>query len=282
MVTDAQWEDIDGDGKKELIVVGDWMPLTIFKYKDGKLQKQHEIPNSSGWWNCLTIADINGDGKPDLLAGNYGLNSKIKATKDHPAKLYVSDFDGNGQMECVPAYYKTDGKLYPYYLRGDMVMQMPYLKKKFLRYDAYAGKTIDEVFTKDELEHATTLTCNNTQTSVFINEGNDEFMMQPLPVSAQLSPVFGILVTDLNGDGVNDIFLGGNFYGLKPEVGRLDASYGCVLFGNKQHQFTCMPPKQSGLFVKGEVRDIQQLQTKNGNYIIVARNNDSLQIFHKR
>ncbi|HEY6976779.1 MAG TPA: VCBS repeat-containing protein [Chitinophagaceae bacterium] len=282
MVTDARWTDIDNDGKKELVVIGDWMPVTIFKYKDGRLQKQNEIPNSSGWWNCLTIADINGDGKPDLLAGNYGLNSKIKANKEYPAKLFVSDFDGNGQMECVPAYYKTDGKLYPYYLRGDMVMQMPYLKKKFLRYDAYAGKTIDEVFTKNELQHATMLTCDNAETCIFINEGNDHFAMQALPINAQLSPVFGILVTDMNGDDINDIFLGGNFYGLKPEVGRLDASYGCTLFGDKQHRFTCIPPAQSGLFVKGEVRDIQQLQTKNGNYIIVARNNDSLQVFHKR
>jgi hypothetical protein len=126
------------------------------------------------------------------------------------------------------------------------------------------------------------LTCDNAETCIFINEGNDHFAMQALPINAQLSPVFGILVTDMNGDDINDIFLGGNFYGLKPEVGRLDASYGCTLFGDKQHRFTCIPPAQSGLFVKGEVRDIQQLQTKNGNYIIVARNNDSLQVFHKR
>lgn len=282
MVTDAQWGDVDRDGKKELIVVGDWMAITIFKYKDNKLQKFAELTNSSGWWNCLTVDDVDGDGDLDLIAGNYGLNSKIRADTSHPAELCVSDFDNNGQTECVPAYYKTDGKLYPFNLRSDLVTQMPTLKKKFLRYDSYAGKTLDEVFTKDELEKATILKCNNTQTCIFLNDGKAHFTFKTLPIQAQLSPVFGILSTDLNGDGIKDIFLCGNFYGLKPEVGRLDASYGCTLLGTKQHQFIYMPPSQSGLFVKGEARDVRQITLKNGSNILVSRNNDSLQIFHKR
>lgn len=282
MVTDAQWADIDGDGKKELVVVGDWMGINIFKYENGKLGEQKEVDNSSGWWNCITVADIDSDGDLDFIAGNYGLNSKIKADEKHPAELCVADFDDNGTTECVPAYYKSDGKLYPFNLRSDLVMQLPQLKKKFLRYDNYAGKTLNEVFTPEELQKAKILKCNNTQTCIFINDGKGNFTMKPLPIQAQFSPVFGILVTDVNADGINDIFLGGNFYGLKPEVGRLDASYGCTLMGDKQHQFTYLPPGQSGLFVKGEVRDIQQLSTKNGNYILVARNNDSLQVFRKR
>lgn len=282
MVTDAQWADIDGDGKKELIVVGDWMAVTILKYSNGQLRKIGEIPNSSGWWNCLTIADINGDGYPDLIAGNFGLNSRIKADLQHPAKLYVGDFDKNGQSECIPVYYKSDGKAYPYYLRGDMVAQIPELKKKFLRYDAYAGKGIDEILDKDQLAKANVLTVNQTQTSIFINDGKGNFRVQPLDVMAQISPVYGILVTDLNGDGIKDIFLGGNFYGLKPEVGRFDASYGVTLIGNKKQQFSYISPSSSGLFVKGEVRDAQLINTKKDNYIIIARNNEALQIFHKR
>lgn len=279
MVTDAQWTDIDGDGKKELIVVGDWMPVTVLKYTNGKLEKIKELPQSSGWWNCLDATDIDGDGDIDLIAGNWGLNSKLKADKDHPAKLYVSDFDQNGQAECVPAYYKTDGKLYPYNLRGDMVMQMPELKKKFLRYDAYAGKTIDEVFSSEQLKNALQLTVQQSQTCIFTNDGKGNFTMKPLPVRAQFSPVYGILVTDLNGDGVNDIFLGGNFYGLKPELGRLDASYGVTLLGTANHQYTYLSPSKSGLFIKGEVRSIQPVNTKAGRYIVVGRNNDALQIF---
>jgi hypothetical protein len=282
MVTDARWEDIDGDGKKELIVVGDWMPVTILKYLNGQLKKIGEIPNSSGWWDCLTIEDINGDGYPDLIAGNFGLNSRIRADLNHPAKLYVGDFNKNGQSECIPVYYKTDGKAYPYNLRGDIVAQIPALKKKFLLYDVYAGKPIDEILDKDQLAQANVLTVNQTQTCVFINDGKGNFTMQPLPLMAQLSPVYGIVVTDLNGDGIKDIFLAGNFYGLKPEVGRYDASYGVTLIGNRKNQFSYIPPSVSGLFIKGEVRDAQVISTKKEDYIIVARNNDALQIFHKR
>lgn len=281
MVTDAQWVDIDGSGKNSLVVVGDWMPVTILKYVNGKLQKTGEIANSSGWWNCLTVADIDGDGKPDLIAGNNGLNSKIKADANHPAKLYVADFDNNGQVECIPVYYQTDGKAYPFFLHDDLIKQLPYLKKKFLRYDAYAGKSIDEILTPEVLSKASVLTVNQTQTCVFFNKGNGQFTMQPLPARAQFSPVFTILVTDINGDGKKDLFLGGNFYGVKPEVGRYDANYGTIMLGKSGRQFEYMPPAQSGLFVTGEVRDAAAIDTKNGKQIIVARNNDALQLFKK-
>lgn len=281
MVTDAQWVDVDGSGKNSLVVVGDWMPVTILKYVNGKLQKTGEIANSSGWWNCLTVADLDGDGKPDLIAGNNGLNSKIKADVDHPAKLYLSDFDNNGQVECIPVYYKTDGKAYPINLHDDIIKQLPVMKKKFLRYDAYAGKSIDEIFTEDQLKNASVLTVNQTQTCVFYNKGKGSFDMKPLPIRAQFSPVFTILVSDINHDGIKDLFLGGNFYGLKPEIGRYDANYGVVYLGNKKHGFDYSSPVQSGLFVTGEVRDASVINTKAGQEIIVARNNDALQLFKR-
>jgi len=281
MVTDAQWADIDGSGKNSLVVVGDWMPVTILKYVNGKLTKTGEVANSSGWWNCLSVADLNGDGKMDLVTGNNGLNSKIKADADHPAKLYVSDFDNNGQIECIPVYYKTDGKAYPFNLHDDLIKQLPFLKKNFLRYDAYAGKGIDEIFTPEVLEKASVLTVQQTQSCAFYNNGNGGFTMKPLPVRAQFSPVFSILVTDINNDGVKDLFLGGNFYGLKPEVGRYDANYGTVLLGNLKHGFNYLPPAKSGLFVTGEVRDITTIDTKTGKQIIVARNNDALQLYKR-
>ncbi len=282
MVTDAQWVDVDGDGKDELVVVGDWMPVTVLKYQNGKLQKSYEVEHSSGWWNCLTVADLNGDGKPDLIAGNFGLNSKIKADKDHPAKLYVSDFDKNGQTECIPVYYKTDGKAYPFNLHDDIVRQIPSLKKKFLRYDAYAGKSIDEVFSADELKEASMLEVDETRTCVFYNNGKGGFTMKPLPLRAQLSPVFSILVTDMNGDGIKDLFIGGNFYGLKPEVGRFDANYGVAFFGNRAHGFDYVAPANSGLFIRGEVRDSKEISTQQGKIIIVARNNDAMQVFKQQ
>jgi hypothetical protein len=281
MVTDAQWADIDHDGKKELIVVGDWMPVTIFKYQGNQLKKIKEIPNSSGWWNSVTLADVDGNGTLDIVAGNNGLNSKIRADKDHPAKLYVSDFDNNGREECIPVYYKTDGKAYPFNLYGDMMAELPILKKKFLKYKQFAGIGIDALFTSEQLAKAEVHTVVQTQTCVFYNDGKGDFTMTPLPVRAQFSPVFAALMLDISGKGQKDIFLGGNFYGLKPEVGRYDASYGVTLLGGQNHSFTYAAPAKTGLFVTGEVRDIKQIATKNGTYILVARNNEALQIFKR-
>ncbi|MEP6725213.1 MAG: VCBS repeat-containing protein [Bacteroidota bacterium] len=283
MVTDAQWTDIDGDGKNDLVVVGDWMPVTILKYINGKLQKANELINTAGWWNCLTIVDLNGDGKPDLVAGNNGLNTRIKADKDHPAKLYVDDFDKNGQTECIPAYYKTDGKSYPYFLKGELESQVPVLKKKFLHFNEYAGKTIDQVLTPEQLHHAGILTVNQVQSCIFINDGKGNFNMQPLPAMAQLAPVFGALATDLNGDGLTDLFLAGNFYGLKPQTGRFDASYGTTLLADGNGHFKYIAPGSSGLFVKGEARDAKMIRGSNGDsYIIVAMNNEPLYLFSKK
>lgn len=283
MVTDAQWADLDADGKSELVVVGDWMPVCILKYSNGKLQKVKELPNSSGWWNCLTVADLNGDGRPDLLAGNNGLNTRIKADSNHPARLFVDDFDKNGQTECIPAYYKPDGKSYPWFLKGELEAQLPMLKKKFLHFNEYAGKTMEEVFTAAQLQQAVQLTVTETRSCVFINNGNKDFIKKPLPLMAQLAPVFGGVSADMNEDGIQDLFLAGNFYGLKPQAGRLDASYGVALLGNSRGQYTYLPPAGSGLLVKGEARDIKTLAGANGSqYIVVAMNNQPLYLFGRR
>src|SRR5450432_644955 len=282
MVTDAGWADIDGDGKPELILVGDWMPVTIMRYENGKFQKSAELPNSSGWWNSLTVADVNQDGFPDLVAGNFGLNSRIRADTLHPAQLITADFNKNGQTECIPVYYKTDGKAYPYWLKGEMEKEIPQLKKKFLQFKSYAGKQFSEMYSAEELKQATILTVNETRSVVFLNDGKGNFTKQALPLQAQLSPVYATVVYDMNGDGLPDIFMAGNFYGLKPQTGRFEASYGTLLLGDRQHRFQYISPKESGLFIRGEVRDARMLNPAGKNpLLVVARNNDNLMIFQK-
>jgi len=283
MVTDAIWEDTDGDNRKDLIVVGEWMPVTIFK-NNGKelllspLNKQ--FANSKGWWNCIKAADLDNDGDMDFVLGNLGLNTKIKGDSAHPVKLYLSDFDNNGTKECVMAYYKNDGKLYPYYLRGDMVAQMPILKKQFLNYIDYAGKTFDEVFTKSQLSNASVIDANNFQTCVIINNGKAGYSFQPLPDRAQFSPVYGVLVEDLDEDGIKDICLVGNMSTIKPELGRYDANTGTVFKGLPNHQYTYLPQTESGITYKGDGRDIVAIKTRGKKRaIIMTINNQSLKIF---
>jgi enediyne biosynthesis protein E4 len=282
MVTDACWADVDGDGKKDLVVVGEWMPITIFRNTGKKLIKWEVVPNSSGWWNCIRAADLDGDGDMDFVVGNLGLNSQFKADSAHPVQLYVNDFDKNGQVESVLTYYKNDGIAYPMNLKGDMVMQMPILQKKFLKYSDYAGKTIQQIFTPDQLKNALVKNAEYMQTAVLINDGHGKFTLHALPLRAQFSPVFGILIKDLDGDGKMDIFLGGNFYSVQPQIGRYDADYGCFLKGDGHDHFTFVPPSKTGLFMTGEVRDITDINGKNNNnYILVARNNDTALLFKK-
>jgi hypothetical protein len=280
MVTDAQWADMDNDGKKELIVAGDWMPVEILKYSNGQLKVIKIIPNSSGWWNSIAIADINNDGRPDIIAGNMGLNSRIKPDSLHPAKMYVNDFAGSGETICIPVYYKTDGKAYPYFLKDDIQKKVPQLKKKFLHFSDYAGKSIDEIFTKQELSKASVLSVMQSQTLIYINEGNGNFSVQYLPLMSQLSTVNCISVADLNSDGIKDIFMAGNFYGLKPQGGRFDAGYGVTLSGTPSKQFVYMSPAQSGLFVNGQARCIDIIRNPGGeNLFLVGMNNAPLYMF---
>ncbi|MBC7508484.1 MAG: VCBS repeat-containing protein, partial [Ferruginibacter sp.] len=283
MVTDAVWEDTDGDNKKDLVVVGEWMPITVFKNFGNKLQfsdLNKQFTKTKGWWNCIKAVDLDYDGDMDFVAGNLALNTKIKADDTHPAKLYVNDFDNNGTKECIMAYYKNDGKLYPYYLRGDLVGQMPLFKKQFLKYIDYAGKTLDEVFTKNQLSNAMVSEANYFQTCVIINNGKAGYSVQPLPDRAQFSPVYGVLLEDLDDDGIKDICLVGNMSAIKPELGRYDANLGTVFKGFPNHQYLYLPQTQTGITFKGDGRDVAAIKTSDKKRtIIMTINNQSLKIF---
>lgn len=291
MITAAVWADVDGDQYPELIVAGDWMPITIFKNEGGRQLSLSadgaggglEIAHSAGWWNSLQQADLDGDGDIDFIVGNMGTNSRLKASKEQPAKLFVHDFDNNGIVEQIISNYTEDGKAYPMVLKGDLQKQIPGIKKRVVKYADYAGKQIGEVFSEEILKTALVKSAETPYTSLLINEGNFNFTLKALPVEAQFSPVFGIDALDYNRDGHLDLMLSGNFYDLLPELGRYDASYGLLLQGKGSGAFEIVRSQDSGFFVEGQVRKTRQIKGKNGQtLIILAKNNGKLQVFSKK
>ena len=281
MVTDASWADVDGDKDMDLVVVGEWMPVMIFINEKGKFTNRTAewgLSKSNGWWNAIRSVDIDNDGDMDFIAGNHGLNSRFRASAEKPASMYVSDFDENGSIEQIICIYNGD-KSYPMALRHDLISQIPSLKKKFLKYDSYKDATITDIFTPEQLKLALHLEAFVFSSSILINDGKGKFEVTQLPMEVQFSPMFGICSGDFDGDGNQDVLMGGNFYNVKPEVGRYDASYGVFLKGDGKGNFISIKPKDSGFFVDGQVRDIQKITVGKSDYILVARNNDTPLVF---
>ncbi|MCI0698417.1 VCBS repeat-containing protein, partial [candidate division KSB1 bacterium] len=239
MVTDAAWFDYDQDRDLDLVVVGEWMPVSLF-LNTGKglvnVTDQVGLAKTNGWWNCVIVDDLNEDGYMDLVAGNWGENSKIKASESEPASIYVADFDNNGLIDPILCFYKA-GKSYPMSLRPELVNQLPYLKQKFPTHADYAGKQVTEIFTEKQLSKAVVKKAYTFATSVFYGNADGTFLQQPLPTEAQLSPVHAIMAKDFDADGAKDLLLAGNFLGLNPQLGRHDASYGTLLKGSRNATF---------------------------------------------
>ncbi|MCU0353387.1 MAG: VCBS repeat-containing protein [Cytophagales bacterium] len=298
MVTDAVWQDLNSDQYPELIVVGEWMPVTIFENQKGKSLTPGPSPQggeknssplgggwegASGWWTRIHPADIDGDGDTDFVLGNWGLNSRIKADPTHPAELYVFDFDQNGVVEQIINCVAEDGKNYPMVLKHDLQKQIPELKRKFVKYTDYAGKPINEIFDAEQLKTAVVKRVNNANSSLLINNGNFGFTLQALPLEAQFSPVFGIETLDYNQDGNLDILLTGNFYDVLPELGRYDANHGLLLQGKGDGEFTPLRSAQTGFRTQGQVRRMGMLQGTGGRQLLVLAKNDApAQLFEVR
>jgi len=297
MITDALWEDFDKDGDEDLVLAGEWMPITFFENKNGFLKKltspiyhphtptpsdlQTPTPphlKANGFWNCIKAGDFDGDGDVDFVVGNQGLNTRFKASPEKPVSMYINDFDQNGSAEQIITVFNGK-KAYPLALRHDLVKQIPSLKKKYLKYENYKEQTITDIFAPQQLEKAILLEVHTTQTSLLINQGSGKFEIKPLPIEAQFAPVYGLLVQDFDNDGNLDILLGGNFYRSKPEVGIYDASYGLYLKGKGNNEFEVRSPRESGFFVRGETRDLVPIKSKIGNLILVAKNDAAMEVF---
>jgi enediyne biosynthesis protein E4 len=276
MVTDALWHDINKDGYADLIIVGDWMPVTYFINGKGKIENKNTVANSSGLWNCIVAADVDKDGDADFLLGNWGYNTQFKATAEKPMEMYVNDFDGNGSSEAIISYYWPDGKSHLYNSKLDITAQLPFLKKKFLLYKDYAGKSVNEVFGNDLINKSAKLSIQTLASSILKNDGKANFTLSALPIMAQTSPVFTIIANDFDADGNIDIFTGGNFWDIKPDIGRLDANAASLYHGDGKGGFNLVSSTKSGLHIKGQVRDALPLKIKNKNVLLLARNNDNV------
>lgn len=277
MITDAIWVDVDNDEDDDLIVVGEYMSVNIFINNNGKFERT-ELPKLNGWWNRLKAADLDADGDIDFVVANHGLNSRFRASWSYPISTYVNDFDKNGTIEQIVCTY--DGaSSFPLVLRHDLMMQIPTLKKKYLKYENYRDQTIKDIFSEAELKDANLLHAYELRTGVLLNDGTGKFSFQELPIEAQYAPMFAISIFDYDLDGKMDIILGGNQYLVKPEMGRYDASYGVFLKGHGNGQFTSLSTVDSGLALQGVIRDFGHIRIGDSNVLIALRNNDSPQFF---
>ncbi len=278
MITDAAWADVDKDGWQELVLAGDWMPVTILKNNKGKISSTPmPIPDSAGWWNTIKVADIDNDGDTDLIVGNLGLNSKLRASKSQPAMLCVNDFDKNGLVEQLICVY-NNGKLVPLMQKPDLQRVIPSIKERFVYHKDYANKSVDEIFTSTQKEGIIEKTVVNPQTSFFINDGKGNFSIIPLPIEVQFSPIYGIETCDYDHDNRLDIILTGNFFDVLPEIGRYDSNHGLVLHGKGNGQFELLKSKDTGLYISGQVRQMKLVKGAKKNMLILAKNNDKVQI----
>ena len=285
MVTDAAWLDVNDDGLSDLVVVGEWMPVTILiQEKEGPFTNktvEYGLAKTQGWWNTLSIADFDGDGDLDFVAGNLGLNSRLKASKTEPVELWVDDFDGNGSTEQILTYF-NHGISFPFVSRDQLVKQIPQLRKKFLKYKIYTMAQIENVLSSEQRNHAVRKYAYRFQSSYFQNT-KEKFVMKDLPIEAQIFPVRSFLSDDVNGDGNLDLLAVGNNYATQPDFGRYDAGFGLLLAGDGKGEFTAVKSSSSGFLVQGEGRDINVLRTfHNEKIYLVSRNNQSLSAYQLR
>lgn len=277
MITDGIVVDYDGDGKQDLVLVGEWTAPIFMKNTGGKLAKiaMPELENLKGWYRTVEMGDFDGNGLPDLVLGNHGLNTRFKASETNPVKMYLNDFDQNGSIEHV--FTRQEGTVQiPYTLKHELERQIPTIKKKYIRYSDYNDQSLEDIFPADVIAKSIIQEVNQFQSGVLLNQGNGKFEWKPLPIMAQKSWIFAIQILDLNGDGIQDLILGGNLAQSKPETGKYDASFGEVMLGKGDGTFTFWPNAQHGLKLEGDVRAFTLL---GEGQLLVVKNSAKAEIW---
>lgn len=279
MLTASVSQDLNGDGKDDLILVGEFMnPLALIQTEDGfKIQPEYFEPNLSGWWNTLKQVDLDGDGDLDLIAGNFGLNSQLKASETFPLRLYAADFDQNGSIDPIFECQVGDG-YFPFASRDELLDQMVSMRSKFTDYASYSKAKVSDMFSIEELQKAQILEITTLESMYFENV-NGKFQAKPLPFEAQYFPVYAIHVSDVNGDGIPDVILGGNQSQTRIRIGKIDAGFGLVMIGLGDGTFRPLTPSESGLVIKGDIKSILEINEEKNKSFIFAINQQPFQIF---
>ena len=281
-ISSAEWGDLTGNGLPDLMVAGEWMPLTIFFNNGGRLERADPqktgLVDTRGWWKSLAFADLNGNGLLDFVAGNHGLNSRFRASREEPLQLWAGDFNNNGMIEHLIANYNNGGP-YPVAQLNDLLYHITNLRGRVQGFEDYAERTVHELFTQPELENAYHYQVEILESVIGWNDGNGAFQIEELPDQAQWAPLYSILPADLNGSGAPEIMLGGNLNAVRPQAGPYDALFGLVLARNPEGNYQTLGMGESGFFSEGEIRSIQSLSAGSRTLYVVARNNRELQFF---
>jgi hypothetical protein len=283
------WTDFDNDGWQDIIVAGEWMPVTFIKNNKGVFENitaTSGIDKQVGWWTSIVSGDFDNDGDLDYIIGNLGDNSYYKASEKHPVGILAKDFDNNGSYDAVPTLYlpasqeDTTRKVFPAHNRDDLIKQMLPFRSKFLEYKGYANATIDKMFTKDEMKGALQYQANNLHNCYIKNNGKGKFELSVLPTEAQFSNLNGMVVEDFDQDGNLDVLTIGNTYGIDVSIGRSDASNGAFLKGLGNGKFEVISIQQSGWFVEEDAKALGKIQLVNGKCGFVAtQNRGKLKVF---
>jgi hypothetical protein len=277
MVTSALWTDFDNDGWQDLMVVGEFMPITMIKNEKGKkFSAPSTLEHSHGWWNSIVAGDFDNDGDIDYIAGNLGLNGPYKATPEEPVCIYAKDYEKDGRIDPVMCHY-LNGKEYIVHARDDITKQMTPMKARFRDYTSYANVTFKEAFRADEISDAYVVRCETFSSAYIQNTGNGKFVMKDLPLPAQFAPVYGMVCKDFNGDDKLDVLCAGNSYSTEVQTGRYDAQGSFLLMGDGKGNFTV---DRTQLNVIGDNKAVAELLTANGSSIfLLSSNSDSLHAY---
>lgn len=289
MVTDALWSDFDRDGTIDLVITGEWMPVTFLKNTGSSfvsINSTTGISQHLGWWNSLSSGDFDNDGDIDYVAGNLGLNSNYRATPKEPMTVYAKDLDNNSSLDLMLfCYMNAENRIrkpFPMHTRDDLASQLVSIRKRYPTYKAYGAASMDDLWNVQDRQGAIKKTANNLQSAYIENKGNGQFRLIALPIEAQSAPVYGMLSDDLDNDGNLDLLMVGNDYGMEPYSGRHDAFNGLCLKGDGKGKFNVLPLSETGFFVGGDAKGLAKIHTALSEDIWIAtQNQDSLVVYNQ-